>query len=108
MAFPVFLFAPNASIPDYQASLERLKALSPAYDTVYPCHERFPLTPGPALEALPDCARQALEGDPQKLVTFDLDMSVTVARFSGYGRTASPWPPGSWGRYRPRSEPSNY
>ena len=84
MAFPVFLFAPNASIADYQASLERLKRLSPAYDRVYPCHGPFPLNPAPALEALLDCARQALEADPQKLVTFDQDLGVTVARFSGY------------------------
>ena len=84
MAQPVFLFAPNASLPDYQDSLERLKGLLSAYDTVYPSHQRFPLQPAPALAALLDCVRQALENNAEGMVTFDLDMKVVIARFSGY------------------------
>lgn len=84
MAQPVFLFVPNASLPDYQDSLERLKGLLSAYDTVYPFHQRFPLQPAPALVALLDCVRQALENNAEGMVTFDLDMKVVIARFSGY------------------------
>lgn len=84
MAQPVFLFTPSSSPADYRSSLERLRALSEDYDTVYPCHERFPLEPATALEALLDCVDQALEADPQKLTTFDLNMGFALVRFAGY------------------------
>ena len=84
MAQPVFLFAPHSSLTDYRSSLERLRSLSLAYDTVYPCHERFPLEPSPALDALLDCTDQAREANPQGLVTFDLNMGFALVRFEGY------------------------
>ena len=84
MAQPVFLFTPSSSPTHYRSSLQRLQALSCAYDMVYPCHERFPLEPAPALEALLDCVDQALEADPKKLTTFDLNMGFALVRFAGY------------------------
>ena len=81
MTQPVFLFGPNASIPHYRSSLERLKGLEDAYDTVYPSHQRWPLHPRPALEALLDCAGQALAGDTRRLVPMDLDMGFALVRF---------------------------
>lgn len=84
MTQPVFLFGPDASIPAFQASLERLLALSPAYDAVYPSHQRWPLEPRPALEALLDCAGQALAAEEDRLVPIDLDMGFARVRFDCY------------------------
>lgn len=84
MTQPVFLFAPNSSIPAFRSSLERLKALLPAYDTVYPSHQRWPLDPGQALDCLLDCAGQALAGQAEGLVTIPLDMGFSVVRFACY------------------------
>lgn len=86
MTQPVFLFGPNASIPHYRSSLERLKGLEDAYDTVYPSHQRWPLHPRPALEALLDCAGQALAGDTRRLVPMDLDMGFALVRFACYAK----------------------
>lgn len=84
MTQPVFLFSPGCTPEDYRASLEKLKRQSGAFDLVYPSHQRWPLEPFPALDALLDCARQAEAGDANSLVTFELDLKVAVARFAGY------------------------
>ena len=84
MRQPVFLFAPDASAEAFLSSLEKLQALD-AFDTVYPCHEKWPLDPKEAIPALMDCARQAIAGDPAGLTTLQIDLGVAVASFEGYG-----------------------
>jgi glyoxylase-like metal-dependent hydrolase (beta-lactamase superfamily II) len=84
MAQPVFLFMPSSSAADFAKSLARLDAMSDQFDTIYPSHQRWPLDPKEAIPALRDCAQRALDGDETTQSTFEIDLVVAVAQFSGY------------------------
>jgi glyoxylase-like metal-dependent hydrolase (beta-lactamase superfamily II) len=61
-AGPVFMFDEVRSIPAYMASMDRLIALSEAYDEVYPSHGQFPIPPETAQKALL-AAKKLLAGE---------------------------------------------
>ena len=84
MTQPVFLMPPNGCAEEFRKSLERLKGLSGEFDTIYPCHQTWPLTSEPALSALMDCARRAEQGDEDRLTEFAIDLVIAVERFKGY------------------------
>lgn len=84
MTQPVFLMPPNGCPKEFRESLGRLKGLSGEFDTIYPCHQRWPLAPEPALSALTDCARRAELEDEDTLTEFSIDLVMVVERFKGY------------------------
>ncbi len=84
MTQPVFMMMPACSVTDYRASLEKLAARAGEFDLVYPSHQRWPLKPFPALDALKSCALQAAEGDPDKRKEISVDLGMETVRFSCY------------------------
>ena len=49
---PVYLFGATRCVPDYRASLEKLRGMKDAFDVVYPSHGDIPLSPGRIDETL--------------------------------------------------------
>lgn len=58
----IFMFGPGRNLPAYLASMEKLAGLRGRFDTVYPSHGSFPVTPG-CIDGLIAGARQILAGE---------------------------------------------